>query len=134
MTREEFMKDENWGPCDGGQNRARGAGDVMIRVTSGGYTKSGQRISLVFRFYDGAEKKIGNSCYCNFRAIDNKIYFRSEQEGKGYKLGRYENKGKNCEMKATVKDRASWEKFAGCYNLLYDRSLELYYIEQNKKR
>ena len=134
MTKEEFMTNENWGPCDGSTTRTRGNGDVKIRLVEGGYSKAGKRKSISFRFYDGAEKKIGNSGYGNFRVFEKKVYFREEQVGSGYKFCRYSGKGDSCEMKASIKDTNRWERFVGCYNLLYDRTLELYYIELDKKR
>lgn len=135
MTKkEEFMQDDLWGPCDGSSNRARGQGDVRVRIIKGGYTSKGERRSLAFRFIDGAEAKIGNCNYANFRLIDKKIYFRPEREGKGYKISRSASKGGNCELKATIGDVKKWAAFdKSCFNLLYDRDLELYYIEADKR-
>lgn len=133
MTKEEFMRNDDWGTNDGSCNRSRGAGDVRVKLLKGGYNSNGERKSLAFRFIDGAEAKITNGHYANFRIFGKKIYFRSEPEGMGYKLSRHKDKGPNCEMKCSVNNPEKWEPFVGCYNLLFDRTFELYYIEMEKK-
>ena len=107
---------------------------MRVKLVKAGYGEGGKpRTALAFRFLNGGEAKIGNSNYGNFRIADKRIYFRPEPEGIGYKLAKHEGKGNNVELRSSIHDIAKWEPFVGCYNLLYDHEVDLYYIERSKK-
>lgn len=103
--------------------------EVRLTVRRAGLTADGgQRWSMIFGFYNGAEKKIGST---NFAAVDidfeeNRVYFVETDEKEGWKLTGSKNVR---ELSLTVYDDDVWRAYEGEYNLLKDRTSGDYYID-----
>ena len=107
--------------------------EVRLKVRRAGLTADGeQRWSMIFGFYNGAERKIGST---NFAAVDvdfeeSRIYFVETDEKEGWKFTGSKNVR---ELSLTVYDADVWRVYEGEYNLLKDRTSGDYYIDLVKK-
>lgn len=107
--------------------------EVRLKVRRAGLAADGaQRWSMIFGFYNGAERKIGST---NFAAVDvdfeeSRIYFVETDEKEGWKFTGSKNVR---ELSLTVYDADVWRAYEGEYNLLKDRTSGDYYIDLVKK-
>lgn len=96
-------------------------------------------MSLVFSFYDGAEKKFTNgSDYILFTTNDDcdRVYFFDSNPINGYKIIQNNKTGSYAmRMQRRIKGKEIdfWRANIGDYNLLFDKAERLYYIDLNYK-
>lgn len=126
----------NWNKYSKNYTRRNYDSDCSIRINGGDRSSSS---SLVFRFYNGSEKKFNNgSEYVLFTTNEegDRVYFASSDSINGYKLfdtNKSAAQSKTLQRKFSSAAIKVWIPRVGDYNILYDKEEKCYYIDLNRK-
>jgi hypothetical protein len=127
----------NWNKYSKTSTRRNINYDCSVRLNGNG--DKAHSVSVVFRFYDGVEKKfINGSDYMLFTTNDegNRVYFIGSDPINGYKIyktNKATDDSKSMQRKITEAQKKVWLSRVGDYNILYDKEEKLYYIDLDRK-
>ena len=127
----------NWNKYGKVSTRRNTNYDCSVRLNGNG--DKAHSFSVVFRFYDGVEKKFSNgSDYVLFTTNDDgtRVYFIGSDAINGYKISKANKaicESKSMQRKITDEQKKVWLPRVGDYNILYDKEEKLYYIDLDRK-
>lgn len=113
------MKDIQW-MVNSRRSYEKDGKEVRITITKMG---RGDRLGTNIIFKNQSEQKISHTGYMLCGISLNRIYFKEDIAGRGYKISSH---GHNKRVALPSK----LEDFVGTYNLHYDSREELYFIEK----
>lgn len=103
--------------------------DVSITMVKAGKNRE----QMSFRFRNNSYLKITNNLYIVYAVHGNRIYFTASDKQKGFRLSFEHGKFETGVFKNKPNIKTDMSRFIGDYDLLYDRELQLCYIDPNKK-
>lgn len=125
----------NWNVFGAAAERAPDK-DVIVRINKhgGGASEGKGYYSLIFRFTNNAIKKVvTNSSNILPGTCGTRVYFKEAPAGCGKKVYRPSDTARPYIAIPIREDgKQQWEKYCGCYNLIDDADVGLYYIDLSK--
>lgn len=103
--------------------------DVSISMVKAGTG----RHQISFRFRNNSYLRITSNLYVVYAIHNNRIYFNMSDKQQGFKLSFERQKFETGVFKNTP-NKMNMTRFIGDYDLLYDRELQLSYIDQSRKK
>lgn len=107
------------------------AGDVKISINKNGHNSR----NCVVAFYNNNHRKVTTSDFI-IPSIDDelgRLYFEIGDSDEGFKLTMTKGNTDIRRFSFTIRDNDLWAERAGTYNLLYDSSEKLYYLDFRNK-